>query len=152
MLVVPIPWAGRYWALPFCSVLAPSARYYVDRQRVPRTLTERARQLVLLVRRWVPDRQVVVVADSSFSSLRLLDAVGQQVSFVTRLKLNAQLYNPPPKRVPGTLGRPPLKGKRQPALRNVFNDPATVSEKPADMIKIPRSLFECLIDTLGYAA
>jgi hypothetical protein len=128
MLVVPIPWAGRYWALPFCSVLAPSARYYSDRHRNPRTLTERARQMVLMVKRWVPDRQVVVVADSSFAALRLLDAVGKQVSFVTRLKLNAQLYNPAPERVPKTLGRPPLKGKRQPALRNVLNDPATVWE------------------------
>jgi hypothetical protein len=126
MLVVPIPWAGRYWALPFCSVLAPSARYYINRHRVPRTLTERACQMVLMVKRWVPDRPVVVVGDSSFSALRLLDAVGKQVAFVTRLKLNAQLYNPPPGRVPGTLGRPPLKGKRQPTLRNVLNDPATV--------------------------
>jgi len=26
MLVVPIPWAGRSWALPFLTILAPSAR------------------------------------------------------------------------------------------------------------------------------
>lgn len=126
MLVAPIPWAGRHWALPFCSVLAPSERYYLNRHRLPCTLTERARQMLLMVRRWLPERQIVVVADSSFSALRLLDAVGRQVCFVTRLKLNAGLYDPPPKRVPGTLGRPPLKGVRQRALRNVLNDPATV--------------------------
>ena len=126
MLVAPIPWAGRHWALPFCSVLAPSERYYLNRHRLPCTLTERARQMLLMVRRWLPERQIVVVADSSFSALRLLDAVGRQVCFVTRLKLNAGLYDPPPRRVPGTLGRPPLKGVRQRALRNVLNDPATV--------------------------
>jgi DDE superfamily endonuclease len=27
MLLAPIPWAGRVWALPFLSVLAPSERY-----------------------------------------------------------------------------------------------------------------------------
>ncbi len=27
MLLVPIPWAGRVWALPFLSALAPSERY-----------------------------------------------------------------------------------------------------------------------------
>lgn len=126
MLVAPIPWAGRHWALPFCSVLAPSERYYLNRHRLPCTLTERARQMLLMVRRWLPERQIVVVADSSFSALRLLDAVGRQVCFVTRLKLNAGLYDPPPRRVPGTLGRPPLKGVRQRALCNVLNDPATV--------------------------
>ncbi len=28
MLLVPIPWAHRVWALPFLTVLAPSERYY----------------------------------------------------------------------------------------------------------------------------
>lgn len=128
MLVVPIPWAGRDWALPFCAALAPSKRYYLERRRVPRTLTGRACQMVLMVKRWLPDRPVVVVADSSFSALRLLDVVRQKVTFVTRLKLNAGLYDPPPERVPGTLGRPPLKGDRKPTLRNVLDDPATVWE------------------------
>ena len=27
MVVVPIPWAGRRWALPFLTVLAPSERW-----------------------------------------------------------------------------------------------------------------------------
>ncbi len=28
MLLVPVPWASRVWALPFLSVLAPSEHYY----------------------------------------------------------------------------------------------------------------------------
>ena len=32
-LLAPIPWAGRYWALPFCTVLSPSQRYYQQRDR-----------------------------------------------------------------------------------------------------------------------
>jgi DDE superfamily endonuclease len=31
MLLVPIPWAGRVWALPFLTVLAPSERYHQQR-------------------------------------------------------------------------------------------------------------------------
>jgi hypothetical protein len=27
MLLAPIPWAGRVWALPFLTMLAPSQRY-----------------------------------------------------------------------------------------------------------------------------
>ena len=82
--------------------------------------------MVLMDKRWVPDLEIVVVADSSFAALRLLYAVGKKASFVTRLKLNAQLYNPAPGRVPKTLGCPPFKGERQPTLRNVLDDPATV--------------------------
>lgn len=126
MLVAPIPWAGRHWALPFCSILAPSERYYVNRNRPVRTLLERAHLILYMVRRWLPERQMVVVADSSFSALDLLDKVGREVCFVTRLKLNAGLYDPPPKRVPGTRGRPRIKGARQPAFRDVLKDPATV--------------------------
>ena len=42
MLVAPIPWAKRCWALPFCTVLAPSERYYQKRSRRPNKLTDRA--------------------------------------------------------------------------------------------------------------
>ena len=36
MLVAPIPWAKRSWALPFCSLLAPSERYYLACRRTTR--------------------------------------------------------------------------------------------------------------------
>ncbi|WP_223164861.1 transposase [Massilia mucilaginosa] len=53
MLIAPIPWAKRCWALPFCSVLAPSERYYLQRGRRPNKLTDRARQLLLMIRHWL---------------------------------------------------------------------------------------------------
>src|SRR3954454_11117032 len=33
MLLAPIPWAQRVWALPFLTVLAPSERYYAGRKQ-----------------------------------------------------------------------------------------------------------------------
>jgi hypothetical protein len=33
MLLVPIPWAGRTWALPIFTVLAPSEREAARRRR-----------------------------------------------------------------------------------------------------------------------
>jgi len=119
MLVAPIPWAKRCWALPFCTVLAPSERYYLQRGRRPNKLTERARQLLLMVKRWVPERPIVVVADSSFAALELLDATRRKVCVVTRLRLDAALYDPAPQRAPGTLGRPRRKGPRQPTLKAI---------------------------------
>jgi hypothetical protein len=102
MLVVPIPWAKRHWAMPFCSALTPSARYYAKRHRQPPTLTHRACQMLRLVHRWLPDRQAVIVADNSFSVLHLLAAVRRDVTMVTRLRLDAALYEPAPARRPGT--------------------------------------------------
>ncbi|WP_229505441.1 IS701 family transposase [Massilia mucilaginosa] len=117
MLIAPIPWAKRCWALPFCSVLAPSERYYLQRGRRPNKLTDRARQLLLMIRRWLPERPIVVVADSSFAALELLDAVRHKLCIVTRLRLDAALYDPAPERAPGARGRPRRKGARQPTLK-----------------------------------
>lgn len=124
-LIAPIPWAKRYWALPFCTVLAPSERYYLQRGRRPNKLTDRARQLLLMVRRWVPERPIVVVADSSFAALELLDATRRKVCVITRLRLDAALFDPAPQREPGAIGRPRHKGERQPTLKAVSTDQAT---------------------------
>ena len=47
MLPVPLPWAGRVWALPFLTALAPPERCCRERGRRHKRLTDRARQLVL---------------------------------------------------------------------------------------------------------
>lgn len=126
MLLAPVPWTKRVWALPFLSVLAPSERYYQRLGRRANKLTDRARQMLLLVRRWLPHRQIVVVADSSFSAIELLAAVGKRVCMISRLRLDAALYDPTPVRAPGTNGRPRRKGARQPTPQAVADDPATV--------------------------
>jgi hypothetical protein len=47
MLLVPIPWAGRVWALPFLTALAPSERYCREHGRRHKKLTDWGRQLAL---------------------------------------------------------------------------------------------------------
>ena len=128
MLLVPIPWAGRVWALPFLTVLAPSERYHQERGQRHKKLTHWARQMILQVRRWCPDRVLVVVADSSFAALELLWSVAhmpQPLCLITRLRLDAALYDPAPPRLPGTKGAPRKKGKRQPTLAQVLANPET---------------------------
>jgi hypothetical protein len=120
MLLVEIPWAGRIWALPFLTALCPSERYHKQRGRTHQKLTERARQMLLLVKRWLPKREVVVVADSSFAALELLAAVRGEVTVVTRLRMDAALYEPAPERKPGQTGRPRKKGARLPPLKHVL--------------------------------
>ncbi len=127
MLLAPIPWAGRVWALPFLTVLAPSERYDAQRDRRHKTLARWAGQMMAQVRRWLPDRLMVLVADGGYSVLTLLDRCLRLhcgVTMVTRLRLDAALYEPAPPRRPGQVGRPRLKGKRLPNLSAVVEDPA----------------------------
>src|SRR5712692_772795 len=130
-LLAPIPWAGRVWALPFLTVLAPSERYHQQRGRRHKKLTDWGRQMIRQLRRWWPDRALVVVADSSYAVLELLaDAarLRRPVTVVTRLRLDAALYDPAPTRQPGTRGRPRLKGARQPTLAHRLAEPTTAWE------------------------
>ena len=125
MLVAPVPWAGRAWALPFLTVLAPSERSARERGGRHKRLTDWARQVLLQAARWLPGRRTVVVADSGFAVLELLGAVRRRVAVVTRLRLDARLFAPPPPRTPRTIGRPRLVGERLPTLARRLEDRRT---------------------------
>ena len=127
MLLAPIPWAGRTWALPFLTVLAPSERYYQSKARRHKKLTEWARQVILQARRWLPKRLLVIVADSSFAVINLLWQLRQvknPVAMIVRFRMDAALYEPAPKRF-HQIGRPRKKGKRLPTLAKVAEDRRT---------------------------
>src|SRR5215211_2459992 len=122
-LLAPIPWASRIWALPFLSALAPSERYTKERGKRHKKITEWAWQLLLVVRRWQPER--AVVADGGYAALKLLERcrrLKKPITFITRLRLDAALYEPAPPRRPGQMGRPRLKGERLPNLSAVTED------------------------------
>lgn len=121
MLLAPVPWAGRVWALPFLSALAPSERFCRDQGQRHKKLTDWARQMILQTRRWLPGRDIVLVGDSGFAALELLAALTRhRITGVTRLRLDAALYDPAPPRLPGTNGRPRTKGARRPNLAEVL--------------------------------
>src|SRR5215207_1466122 len=127
-LLAPIPWASRVWDLPFLSALAPSERYTEERGKRHKKITEWAWQLLLLVRRWHPEREIVAVADGGYASLNLLDRclrLKKPITFITRLRLDAALYEPAPPRYTGQIGRPRLKGGRLPNLSVLAEDPKT---------------------------
>src|SRR5215469_14938795 len=119
-------WADRIMALPFLTVLAPSKRFYANKPRAPKTLLDWARQVVLQIHRWLPNRSIVLVADSAFAAIEFLAAVRNHVCVVTRLRLDANLFAfPPPKR----------KGRRHGALVSRRCDPGADPLAPR-----PRSL------------
>jgi hypothetical protein len=127
MLLTPLPWAQRVWALPFLTVLAPSERYHAERQMRHKTITDWAWQMILQVARWMPGRRLVIVADGTYAGLDFLLKVSRlpDVCALTRLRLDACLYDPAPEREAGKRGRNALKGKAQPKLAARLKDPTT---------------------------
>jgi hypothetical protein len=128
MLLTPVAWAQRVWALPFLTVLAPSERYYHNQNRQHKKLTEWALWMLLQVRKWLPDRYLMVVADASFAAIELLAKLSQRqdpVHAIVRFRLDAALFEPAPVVIPGQRGRPRKKGKRLPTLGQVALNPNT---------------------------
>jgi hypothetical protein len=82
--------------------------------------------MILQLKRWLPGREVIIVADSGFAALELLWAVRREVTMITRLRLDAALYEPAPARQPRQNGRPRLKGARVPTLAAALEDEQTV--------------------------
>ena len=64
--------AGPHAIGPCSHRLAPSERYYRQRGRRHKKLTDWARQMILQLRRWLPQRPLVLVGDSGYAVLDLL--------------------------------------------------------------------------------
>ena len=130
MLLADIPWAHRVWALPVLTSLAPSERYYATANRRPKTLLDWARQQAFQLRRWLPHHQITLVADGAFAALDWLAQLRRaSIVCITRLRLDARLYEPAPPRRPGRPGRPRLKGSRLPSLQQRLSNPKTCWSK-----------------------
>jgi DDE superfamily endonuclease len=116
MLLVPVPWAQRVWALPFLTVLCwpPKARH----KRRHKSSVDRVRQMMKQVRRWLPERLLVLVVDGGFAAVALaLACTASEVVMVSRMRLDAALYHPPEPHPAGKRGRKPTKGPRQRSLK-----------------------------------
>jgi len=116
MVLVPVPWARRVWALPFLTALCqPKGKAHKGRDN---TSVDWLRQMMMQARRWLPTRLLVLVVDGGFAAVALaLACVDSQVTMVARLRLDAALYHPPAPQPPSKRGRKPTKGKRHRSLK-----------------------------------
>ena len=123
-LIVPLPWCKRPWALPFLTVLAPSKKSNEAAGRRHKTSLEWTRQMVILVTRWLR-RQWILVGDGAYACMDLaLLCIKLNVMLISRLRLDAQLFEFPVFEKK-KLGRKPIKGKRI-QLKELLNDPTQV--------------------------
>ena len=138
-LWVPLPFgSGRGFALPVLFRLYLSAKRGGERHRNgqrqtrvgPRlraarkahaqhpqvTKLELLRGMVSLVAQWAGERTIYLVVDSAYAGRTVLEERPANVYVISRLRLDAALYAPPPARRPGQKGRPRRRGERLPTL------------------------------------
>jgi hypothetical protein len=111
MLIVPLPWCKRAWALPFLTLLAPSKKSNERAGRKHKTSLDWTCQMVKLVSRWLR-RSWILVGDGAYACMDLAaTCIKQNVTLISRLRLDAQLFQFPVYEEK-KLGRKPIKGER----------------------------------------
>lgn len=129
MLIVPVPWSSRVWALPFLTVLAPSQATNEANGKRHKTTIEWIMQMISAVRRWQPLEKIVLVTDGGLCAVKLglrCAGLANPVTWVSRLRLDAALHAWPEPQPASKPGPKPKKGSRQPSLEARLTDPKTV--------------------------
>lgn len=129
LLLVAVPWRRRSWALPCWTVLAPSEQTNRANGQRHKTSIDWIGQMIGAVRRWLPTRPMGRVVDGGLAAVKLglrCVRLAVPVTYVSRLRLDAVLHDPPPVPVPGKRGPQPKQGARQASLKARVKDPATV--------------------------
>jgi hypothetical protein len=128
MLLVPVPWSSRVWALPFLTVLAPSEATNQANGKRHKTSIDWIMQMVCLVRRWQPKAALVLVTDGGLCAVKLglrCAGLANPVTWVSRIRLDAALHDWPEPQPTSKPGPKPKKGARQPSLQARVDDPKT---------------------------
>lgn len=113
-LSIRLPFMQRVLALPFLTILETSKKHDEQKKRQHKTTIRWASQMMKQVRRWIGRaKQLILVGDGGFAASDLaLDCIRYEVTLVSRLKMNARLFDFPPERETNKRGRSSMKGKR----------------------------------------
>ena len=127
-VLVTVPWSKRTWALPFMTVLALGEKTSAKLNKRHRTLVQWAEYMMDKVRRWQPDREIRLVGDGSYAAIVLVQRcqrLKKPVKLVSRLRLDARLFDFPKPQPASKRGPKPKKGDRQTKLSERLEDPET---------------------------
>jgi len=120
-VLVEVPWSERPWALPFMTVPSLSKKTCAKLGKRHRSPVEWVKVMITKVRRWQPDREIILVGDGGYAAVTLIHCCQQfekLVKLVSRLRMDARLFD-----FPG----PQPAGKRgpKPNLADRLEDPDT---------------------------
>jgi hypothetical protein len=129
-LLVSVPWSRRSWALPFLAVPVLSEKTCQKRKKRHFSGVKWTAFLLGKIRAWYPDLDMVLVGDGGFAAIALVAACQElQVKLISRLRLDAKLFDFAGPQPASKRGPKPKKGDRQPNLAARLLDPKTEWQK-----------------------
>lgn len=113
IVIRPARWPRWAMALPVTFSLhrKPSD---CDRDHPFLTINQQAARMIDQVRKALPGRRIRVVADGAFASREVVAALDESTCLISRVRRDAALHAPLPKRRRRRPGRPPTRGRRLP--------------------------------------
>ncbi len=119
------PFSARYFALPFMTVLEPSEKSDKAANRRHKTTVDWAIQMMKQVVCWLTDIvAIIIVGDGAFACARFAwECVKNKTCLISRLKMNAQLYDFPPEDQEGKRGRKKTKGPKLMSFKEMVGMP-----------------------------
>lgn len=121
-LIIKLPWSNRPWALPFMTVLCPSKKHDEKKGIRHKSSIDRAMQMVYIISRLVKQRWIFV-GDGGFACIKLGHVcVKSGAALVSRLRLDASLFEGIPVSTEKRRGRKAVKGAKISSLKQQIKD------------------------------
>jgi hypothetical protein len=118
------PFSERVFALPFMTVLEPSIKSDQFRNKRHKTTLEWTIQMLIQVVRWLGDVPIILVGDGGFACGKLAwRCLKLKICLVSRLKMNARLYDIPSERSSKKRGRRKIKGSKLYSFKEMIGMP-----------------------------
>lgn len=154
-LLVKLPWSNRRWALPFMTVLEPSEEANIKSKKRHKSSIKWSIQMLKQVRRWMPEVLLTVLGDGGFATADFCwTCIFLNIDLISRLRIDARLYDFPPERIQGKKGRTAKKGQRLMSFKDMLN----VEDLPWKEVEVngyggKKKIIKCLTNTsLWYVA
>ena len=124
MVLIPLPWSKRHWALPFLTILATSKQANEEAGKRHKTTVDWTIQAVDIISRWLCYGAWILIGDGAYASVALAHACNiNNVTLISRLRLDARLFDFPEEQPASKRGKKPKKGKRLAILSALAADP-----------------------------
>jgi hypothetical protein len=115
-ILVKLPAISRPWALPVLCGLCRSKKTACKTGQRPKSASRISRQLLIRLMRWFPHRRFILLGDARAVSHEVAHFVHEhrdRITLVSRLRSDANLYDPPRRRSGARKGRKKPSPRKQ---------------------------------------